>query len=119
MKTKIRLQGITNYFSDEQVKPRTIEIIDTQALPCWGEDYESDEFVYHSPTLKDAATILYQYMGQGVQWQLARELSERTGFDLITINRELESIIQEYAEMSDEEAMSRWNSKRSEFIDDV
>lgn len=119
MKTKIRLQGITNYFFDGKRKQRNVEFIDTQSLPCWGDDYNSDEFVYHSPTLKDVAIILYQYVGQGVQWQLARELSQRTGFDLRIIDKELSKIIREYAEISDEEAMARWNSKRSEYIEPI
>jgi hypothetical protein len=119
MKTKIRLQGITNYWTNGKRKPRNVEFIDTNMLPCWADDYDSDEFVYHSPTLKDVAIILYQYVGMGVQWQLARELSKRTGFDLKIINKELEKIVQEYAVMSDEDAIKLWNSKESEFVEEV
>jgi hypothetical protein len=63
---------------------------------------------YYCPTLKDLATFLYRMCGQGVQWKLSREISKRTGFNLIKINDTLEDIVCEYANMSDEEAIKDW-----------
>ena len=62
------------------------------------------------PTLRDVATILYCLVGQGVQWQLSRELSMRTGFDLEKIQTALEDICEEYDGMDDEEALQKWET---------
>jgi hypothetical protein len=100
---------LNKYIIHLQDSDKQIEIVDTNRLPCWYDDYvDKGKFVYYSPTLKDIAIILEVLVGQGVQWQLSRELSKRTGFDLETIQTALENITREYFEMSDEEAIKKW-----------
>jgi hypothetical protein len=90
-----------------------VEIVNTNDLRCWDEEYiDTGEFVYYSPTLKDISIILECLVGQGVVWQLGRELSKRTGFDLNKIDESLSSIIREYTEMSDEKAIEKWEETK-------
>jgi len=65
------------------------------------------------PTFRDVAIILYMCVGQGAQWNLARELANRTGFDILVINEALEEIIKEYAELTEEEGYERYEERAS------
>lgn len=65
------------------------------------------------PTLRDVAIIFYMCVGSGARWNLARELSNRTGFDIHIINETLEEILQEYAKLSEEEGYEKWNKTAS------
>jgi len=91
----------------------SIEIIDVNKLPRWSEDFIDDgKFYYYAPNLKDISIILECLVGQGVIWQLSRELSERTGFDLKKINSTLGSILRDYYRMSDEDAITKWEESK-------
>jgi len=72
---------------------------------------ESNEESFRFPTLKDLSIILYAMMGQGVGWQLADELSQRLGLtDPRLVAETIFDICKEYVEISDEEAMLRYNN---------
>jgi hypothetical protein len=62
------------------------------------------------PTLRDVAIILYQCVGQGAQWNIAREMAKRTGYDIHILNEALEDIIEEYADITEEEGYERWRT---------
>jgi hypothetical protein len=74
-------------------------------------DYCEDEKTfpaYHSPTLKDIAIILCACCGCGVGHQLINELSEKLKIDDKKVGEAFWEIIREYSELSDDEAMKRW-----------
>ena len=71
-------------------------------------DMQGGDDAYYCPTLKDLSIFLYEMCGQGVTWQFLRELSEKTGFDIHKLDEAINSIIEEYANISDEEAIRRW-----------
>jgi hypothetical protein len=81
------------------------------------EDYSTDEeetnaenYRYEHPTtLKDVCVLLYEACGQGVMWQLSRELAERLHLDKKDIHVAVENIIHEYAEMTEEEAIKKYD----------
>ena len=72
-------------------------------------DISNHELEDGYPTLRDVAIILYMCVGQGAQWSLARELSNRTGFDILVLNEALEELIKEYAELTVEEGYERFD----------
>lgn len=99
-------------FSKFRISSHGITIVNT--INSSLVDTEED---YCCPTLKDLAIFLYEMCGQGVQWQLVRELGERTEIDLIEINNILGDIIAEYANMSDKEAIEKWENSEG-YIED-
>jgi len=107
-KQQIRLQGLSDY---PMSKESRVEFIDTNTLPCFDKDYNSKEFVYHTPTLKDVAIILNVFVGQGVMWQLSREISERLDINLEDVNKTVQDIVHRYANMPDTEAIHMWDIK--------
>lgn len=62
------------------------------------------------PTLRDIAIILNTCIGQGGGWNLSREISTRTGFDIKEINEALWNIVDEYSKMTEQEAYEKWNT---------
>jgi hypothetical protein len=58
-------------------------------------------------SLKDVATIMYSACGQGVQWLLANELAKRLNVDPARARSAMEEIIEEYFNMSREEAFEK------------
>jgi hypothetical protein len=76
------------------------------------EDYDELLGTYCHPTLKDLAIFLHQMCGQGVMWRLSDQLSKRTGFDLKKIDKALHEIVEEYANMSDEDALEDWKHSK-------
>ena len=109
------LGGLRGFHDEKEELPKFrisasgIRIINTGGVY---EDYDNLLEGYYCPTLKDLAIFLYQMCGQGVQWRLSRELSKRTGFDLVKINNALRDIVYEYAEMSDEKAIKKWEKSK-------
>jgi hypothetical protein len=86
----------------------------------WLGDKKPPEIIIHNmsnhelddgfPTFRDVAIIMYACTGQGTQWNLARELSQRTGFDIEVLNDALEDTIREYWEMTEEEGYKKWDT---------
>jgi len=58
-------------------------------------------------TLKDISIILYCMCGNGVIWNLAKELEKKIGVSVAEIERALCDILEEYYEMDDEEAFKK------------
>jgi hypothetical protein len=69
------------------------------------------------PTLRDVAIIIYECTGQGTQWNLARELSQRTGFNIEILNDALGDILKEYYNMTEEDGYKKWETT-AKFIED-
>jgi len=105
-KIEIRLQNIY----DCSTKENMIELVDVHSLPLyWDDDYkDTGEFIYYTPTLKDIAILLYRFVGGGVIDQLVEEISNKTGCELKILHKSMLEIIEEYSEVSDEEAIKRW-----------
>jgi len=87
----------------EALCPKTIEIIEPP--------YEDEEGGYIYPTLRDISILLYASVGQGVQWNLAHEISKRTGISYIKACRAITEIVREYAKMTPEEGMDAMQAK--------
>lgn len=67
------------------------------------EEWDDREYNYlHPTTLRDICILLYEACGQGVMWQLSRELSERLRLDKKDVHLVIEKIVREYAEMNEE-----------------
>jgi hypothetical protein len=81
------------------------------------EDYKTEEeeinaenYHYEHPTtLKDICVLLYMACGHGVMWQLSRELAERLHLDKKDILIAIENIIHEYFEMTEEQAIEKYD----------
>jgi hypothetical protein len=69
------------------------------------------------PTFRDVAIVMYECTGQGTQWNLARELSQRTGFDIKVLNEAIGDILKEYWSMTEEEGYEKWETT-AKFIED-
>lgn len=105
-------------FKDEEP---SIVIEDTG---CCLDDYTSEEeyekhqeYLYsHPTTFRDIAILLYMGCGQGVMWHMARELSSELNISEKYVAIIIRNIVRKYAEMSEEEAMEKYN-KLGNYID--
>jgi len=74
------------------------------------EQLERDEYYYnHYTTLRDISVLLYGACGQGVGWNLSRELATELAINEKDAYTALMKIIRKYAEMTEEEAMKKYN----------
>jgi len=87
----------------ETLCPKTIEIIEPP--------YDDEEGRAIFPSLRDISILLYASCGQGVEWNLAYEISKRTGLPYGKACRAIEDIVREYAQMTPEEGMNAMWSK--------
>ena len=63
-----------------------------------------------APTLKDVSTILRNYVGQGVGWQICRELGARLSLDPQAIYNAWEAMTAKYENMSEEDAQDLFHN---------
>jgi hypothetical protein len=114
METKIvrfNLSGNRIFKKDSQPK-----IIVEDTGMCL-EDYKTEEdenkveqYQYEHPTtLRDICVLLYETCGQGVMWQLSREIAKRLHLNKKDIHIVIENIVREYFEMNEEEAIKAYN----------
>lgn len=78
---------------------------------CTEEKEEEAEgyFYNHHTTLRDISVLLYEACGQGVIWNLSRELAKELNLDKKDVQIALDNIIEEYAKMSEKEAMKKYD----------
>lgn len=75
-----------------------------------GHMYGREEWWYdHRTTLRDIAILLYEGCGQGVMWNLSRELAKALKVDKQDVENALEDIISRYATMSRKAAEKKYN----------
>lgn len=73
------------------------------------EEYLAEEYNYlHPTTLRDVCVLLYRACGQGVGWQLSREIAKKLSVDKKDVQLALESIIGEWAVMAESDAAGRF-----------
>jgi hypothetical protein len=73
------------------------------------EETKKDEYFYeHHTTLRDIAVLLYKACGQGVLWNLSRELAKKLDLSNEEVMFAIEQIVSEYGEMSEEEALRKY-----------
>lgn len=114
------LKNKVSPFEERTIRIRVSVPWDTLEIENTSIPYDEDNMkAYHRPTLKDIAIFLYQLCGQGVQWQLAREINEKTGFDLVKINTALGKIIHKYAIMSDKEAIQKAEDSKGFIYEEI
>jgi hypothetical protein len=59
--------------------------------------------------LRDICVLLYEACGQGVMWNFSRELATALNIDKKSVQTALGNIVRKYGEMSEEEAMKKYN----------
>lgn len=102
----IYLNGITDGHGMkglETLCPKTIEIIESP--------YDDEEGRAIFPSLRDISILLYASCGQGVEWNLAYEISKRTHLSYGEACKVITEIVREYAKMTPEEGMDAMCSK--------
>ncbi len=73
------------------------------------EEIKAEEYFYeHHTTLRDISVLLHEACGQGVMWNFSREMAKKLNIDKKDVQIALESIVREYAEMSEEEARKKY-----------
>lgn len=112
-KIRFNLSGNLIFKKDKDTIPPKIVVEDSGV--CMEdfnseEEYEAaDQYRYEHPTtLRDICILLYSGCGQGVMWQLSRELSERLGVDKRIIAIAVHNIVHEYADMGETETANRY-----------
>ena len=74
------------------------------------EELKKEEYFYeHYTTLRDISVLLNEACGQGVMWNLSRELATRLNIDKKDVQIALENIVSEYGKMSEEEGRKKYN----------
>lgn len=74
------------------------------------DELKAEEYFYeHYTTLRDISVLLYKACGQGVMWNLSRELSSRLNIDKKDVEIALEDIIEKYSLMSEKEARKKYD----------
>lgn len=69
---------------------------------------EDNEESFRYSTLRDVAIIMHSMVGEGVEWELANELSKRLGIhNPALVAHVISETFKEYYEMSEEEAMGK------------
>lgn len=69
-------------------------------------------------TFKDIAIILYYLAPNGLQRQLANELSKKLNIDKRKINGILHDLVVGYKDLSEDEAYDKWEENMKEFEHD-
>ena len=74
------------------------------------EEDEAEKYFYEHPTtLKDICILLEMACGQGVLWQLSREIAERLHLDKKDVMIVIDAIARQYAEMNEEDAIKAYD----------
>jgi hypothetical protein len=111
-KTQILHFNLSGNHIFENEKPRIIIKDLGRSLEGRTEQQEAQDVEYyfaHHTTLRDIAILLYEACGQGVIWNLSRELAKELNIKEKDANIAIEHIIQKYAEITEKEALEKYN----------
>jgi hypothetical protein len=74
------------------------------------QEQKADEYFYkHKTTLRDISVLLYKACGTGVMWNFSREMAAELNLDKKDVQIALENIVKQYAKMSEEEAIEKYD----------